>query len=166
MHFCTYRKNLAQHKNGIEVDTLPATFQDAVRVTRSLGHQYLWIDSICIVQGPDGDFNHEAKRMEDVYSQAYCVLVASAAHGQHDGFLRARKQRNYITFHKDPLPPIYICEFIDNFQQDVLGSHLSTRGWAFQERVLAKRTIYFTEKQTYWECGRGVRCETMTTMHK
>lgn len=165
-HFCTTRKNIAEHINGIQVNALPATFRDAVEVTRSLGHHYLWIDSICIVQGPDGDFKHEAKRMEDVYSQAYCVLVASAARRQQDGFLWGRKDRNYITFREAPLPPIYICDFIDNFQEDVLGSYLSTRGWALQERVLAKRTIYFTKKQTYWECGHGVRCETMTTMHK
>lgn len=166
MHFCTSRQNLSEHIKGIQFSALPATFRDAIRVTRSLGHRYLWIDSICIVQGPGGDFNYEAKRMEDVYSEAYCVLVASAARGQHDGFLRDRKARNYITFRRDPSPAIYICDFIDDFQADVLGSHLSTRGWAFQERVLAKRTIYFTEKQTYWECGHGVRCETMTTMHK
>lgn len=166
MHFCTYRENLAQHKKGIGLDELPATFRDAVRVTRGLGHRYLWIDSICIIQGPDGDFNDEAKRMEDVFSQAYCVLAASSAEGQHDGFLNARYQRKYLTFREDPLPPIYICDFIDDFQHHVLDSHLNKRGWVLQERVLARRTIYFTGNQTYWECGSGVRCETMTTMHK
>lgn len=165
-HFCTFPENLAQHKKGIEFDHLPTTFQDAVKVTRGLGHRYLWIDSICIIQGPDGDFNDEAKHMEDVFSQAYCVLAASSANGQHDGFLQARSQRRYLTLRQDPLPPVHICEFIDDFQQHVLNSNLNKRGWVLQERVLARRTIYFTGKQTYWECGSGVRCETMTKMHK
>lgn len=165
-HFCTFRSTLEQHKKGIRLDQLPATFRDAVRVTRGVGHRYLWIDSICIIQGPDGDFNDEAKRMEDVFSQAYCVLAASSARGQHDGFLKPREQRRYITLPQGSLPPIYVCEFIDDFQGHVLGSHLNKRGWVLQERVLAKRTIFFTEKQTYWECGGGVRCETMTKMHK
>lgn len=166
MHFCTYRRNLGQHKRGIQLDKLPATFQDAVKVTRGLGYRYLWIDSICIIQGKDGDFNDEAKRMEDVFSQADCVLAATSARGQHDGFLNTRDERKYLTFRKDPLPPIYICEFIDDFQRHVLESHLNKRGWVLQERVLARRTIYFSGRQTYWECGNGVRCETMTTMHK
>ncbi|KAG6359198.1 hypothetical protein INS49_012718 [Diaporthe citri] len=34
------------------------------------------------------------------------------------------------------------------------------------ERALARRTIFFTEKQTYWECGTGVRCETAMNMNK
>lgn len=163
-HFCTFRDNLARHIEGIKIRELPATFQDAVRATRSLNCRYLWIDSICIIQGPDGDFHHEAKRMEDVYSEAYCVLAATSAHGQHDGFLKHREERKYITIRKDPLPPIHICEFMDNFQQHVLDSHLNKRGWVLQERVLARRTIYFTDKQTYWECGSGVRCETMSKM--
>jgi hypothetical protein len=104
--------------------------------------------------------------MEDVYSEAYCVLAATSAHGQHDGFLKHREERKYITIRKDPLPPIHICEFKDNFQQHVLDSNLNKRGWVLQERVLARRTIYFTDKQTYWECGSGVRCETMSKMQK
>lgn len=165
-HFCTFPENLAQHKQGIAFDELPATFQDAVKVTWSLGQRYLWIDSICIIQGPYGDFNDEAKRMEDVFSQAYCVLAASSARGQHDGFLKPRTARQYLTIRNDPLPPIHVCEYIDDFQKHVLDSHLNKRGWVLQERVLARRTIYFTDKQTYWECGSGVRCETMTKMQK
>jgi hypothetical protein len=43
---------------------------------------------------------------------------------------------------------------------------LNKRGWVLQERALARRTIYFTARQTYWECGCGVRCETLTRLHK
>ena len=38
--------------------------------------------------------------------------------------------------------------------------------WVLQERALARRTIYFAENQTYFECGRGIQCESMTNMHK
>lgn len=37
--------NLEEYKRGIPFDYLPRTFQDAVTATRSLGFQYLWIDS-------------------------------------------------------------------------------------------------------------------------
>ncbi len=60
----------------------------------------------------------------------------------------------------------FVCETIDDFFRDVEQSELNQRGWVLQERALSRRTIYFTERQSYWECGGGVRCETMTRMKK
>lgn len=167
-HFCTYPENLGHHIQGILVENLPQTFQDAVEATRSLNQRYLWIDSICIVQGPHGDFNEQAKHMEGIFRQAYCVLAASCAKGQQDGFMKPRDERTCLKIHQN-VPgrsPIYACDFIDDFQQHALGSHLNKRGWVLQERALARRTIFFTRKQTYWECGAGVRCETTMKMNK
>ena len=59
-----------------------------------------------------------------------------------------------------------VCEAIDDFYRDVDQGELNQRGWVLQERALSRRTIYFTETQSYWECGGGVRCETMTKMKK
>jgi hypothetical protein len=46
----TTSSNLNDRKNGICYEGLPATFKDAVTVTRLLGLKYLWIDSLCILQ--------------------------------------------------------------------------------------------------------------------
>lgn len=165
-HFCTYPGNLARHLQGIRLRDLPPTFRDAVTITRNLNHRWLWIDSICIIQGPDGDFNQEAKRMEGIFRQACCVLAASCAKGQFDGFMKPRDERDCLRIRQSGHPPMYACEFIDNFQQHALESHLNKRGWVLQERALARRTIFFTDKQTYWECGAGVRCETGRKMNK
>jgi hypothetical protein len=62
--------------------------------------------------------------------------------------------------------PFFICENIDDFDRHVLNGHLNKRGWVLQEHALAHRTIFFTEHQTYFECGDGVRCETLTKMSK
>ncbi|KAK4170663.1 heterokaryon incompatibility protein-domain-containing protein [Triangularia setosa] len=171
--FCTFPHNLAKHKRAIPVHSpdFPDTFRDAIAATRALEVQYLWIDSICIIQGPNGDFDKEAKRMEDVFSAAYCVIAASSARGQRDGFLKTRKERQFlhlpvtstVSTQNGPYNGgLYICRFIDNFSEHVLNGPLCKRGWVLQERALARRTIYFTDWQTYWECGCGVRCETLT----
>lgn len=165
-HFCTYPENIEKHKHGIPLRNVPKTFRDAIIVTRMLGFQYLWIDSLCIIQGPQGDFDSERKWMEDVFSRAYCVLAASSAKGQVDGFLNPVQQRNSVAIRQPEKDPVYVCEFIDNFDEDVIKSRLNQRGWVLQERVLARRTIYFSSKQTYWECGGGIRCESMTKMKK
>jgi hypothetical protein len=54
-----------------------------------------------------------------------------------------------------------VCEMIDDFNGDVVQGAMNKRGWVLQERALARRTIYFTESQTYFECGNGIRCETL-----
>jgi hypothetical protein len=51
---------------GIKFEEMTKTFQDAVSVTRNLGIQYLCIDSLCIVQGDQQDWEREASRMADV----------------------------------------------------------------------------------------------------
>ncbi|KAH8788006.1 hypothetical protein F5883DRAFT_531251 [Diaporthe sp. PMI_573] len=164
-HFCTNSANIAAHRMGIDFEQLPVLFQDAISATRGLGLQYLWIDSICIIQGDDGDFEQEAEKMENVFSYAFCVIAASSAHGQNDGFLTPHERpRQCLIFRPQGLPAIYLSRFMDDFEKDVLDAPLNKRGWVFQERALARRTIYFTDSQTYWECGRGVRCETLTKM--
>ncbi|KAF1960285.1 hypothetical protein CC80DRAFT_466036 [Byssothecium circinans] len=156
--------DIESFKREIPFSQLPMTFQHAVICTRALDIRYLWIDSICIIQGKDGDFSEEANRMEDVYSGAYCVFAASRARHQHDGFLKDRPRANYVTLRGAGGKPYYLCQAMDNFSQDVLEGSLNKRGWVLQERVLARRTIFFAETQTYFECGSGVRCETLARM--
>ncbi|KAI4689686.1 uncharacterized protein J4E88_003041 [Alternaria novae-zelandiae] len=164
--FCTLPENLEDYLQAIPEDDLPATFHDAVNCTRKIGIRYLWVDSLCIIQGEHGDFNDESKNMEAVFSGAYCVLAASRASNQRDGFLDPRPQREYITIQRDNEKPFFVCKTIDNFSKDVIEGSLNMRGWVLQERALARRTIYFTENQTYFECGQGVRCETLAKLHK
>ncbi|KAK3998233.1 HET-domain-containing protein [Cladorrhinum sp. PSN332] len=164
-HFCTLPSNIDRHKQGIPIagPDFPNTFRDAVIATRALNRRYLWIDSICIIQGKEGDFLQESERMGDVFGSAYCVLAASSAHRQQDGFLNTKRpDRRYIQLPENESKGLYVCEFIDDFDEHVLNSPLSKRGWVMQERALARRTIYFTDRQTYFECGGGVRCETLT----
>jgi len=103
--------------------------------------------------------------MEDVFSSAYCVLAASSAEGQKDGFLIPQRANKFVTYEKSG-QPFYACQFMDDFKAQVLNGSLSKRGWVMQERALAHRTIFFTDTQTYWECGEGIRCETLTKIDK
>ncbi|QDS78034.1 hypothetical protein FKW77_003054 [Venturia effusa] len=176
-HMCTTTDNLETHKRQIP-DVLPKTLADAVTVTRSLGIRYLWIDMLCIVQGNDGDFPQESGRMELVFSSAYLVLAATSADGSSSGFLdrnswrELKSDENEGQFGRNivalPSPQgtagstIYIAGGFDDFADDVRNGPLNKRGWVFQERALARRTIHFTKNQTYWECGHGIRCETLT----
>lgn len=147
---------------------LPTSFRDAIEVTRGLQIQYLWIDSLCIIQDDEKDWENEAGRMEQVFSNAICVIAASSAVGSAEGFLsNCRPQRKYATLAPRPgVPRLYLTKFIDKFQSHVEQAVLNKRGWVLQERALARRSIHFTSTQMYMECGAGVYCESLTKLTK
>jgi hypothetical protein len=77
------RSNLDAFVQNIPFSTLPKTFQHAVVVAREMGFEYLWIDSLCIVQGPDqDDWYSESGRMGGVYGGGGLNIAATGAdHG-------------------------------------------------------------------------------------
>jgi hypothetical protein len=162
----TYQRNLDQHLDGINLTDLPPTIRDAVNITRALGIRYLWVDSLCIIQGSDGDYVEESKSMENIFSHAYCIIAATQATSFNSGLLNQRLERKMVKVNKDGESELYICDFIDNFETDVLQKPLHQRGWTLQDRALARRTIYLAGNQTYWECGDGIRCETLTSIQR
>ncbi|KAK8092229.1 uncharacterized protein PG998_015061 [Apiospora kogelbergensis] len=104
--------------------------------------------------------------MERVFSDAYCTIAASSAKSSIDGFLARRQKRNHMKLSSPGNPDLFVCYDIDDFHQDVELGPLSQRGWVLQERALSRRTIYYTTTQVYWECGVGVRCETLSRLRK
>lgn len=166
---CTYLRNIDDRRKGINFNMLPKTFQDAVVVTRKLGKRFLWIDSLCIIQDDKQDWEKESKLMEQVFSSAYCTIAATSAGDSTEGFLHSNHSPSSTQFVSVPYTlksPLYVCQAIDDFGRDVLEGKLNQRAWVLQERALSHRTIHITKTQTYWECGRGVHCETLTRMNK
>lgn len=169
---CTYKKNIDRLKHGFEESDLPPMYLDAIAIARELKVDYLWIDSLCIIQ-PDRsdpldegeDWKEESKCMEQVFRSAYVTIAASCAGSPAERFLKTRPERQCVAMNTDNAF-YYLCDNIDNFNEDVEQGELNKRGWVLQERALSRRTIYFTEKQAYWECGEGVRCETLTKARK
>ncbi|KAM0141141.1 hypothetical protein ACHAO1_001917 [Botrytis cinerea] len=87
----TTQNNLEQRQKKIPMDELPLSFRNAIAITSALGCTYLWIDSLCITQGPDGDFSEEADKMQTIFNGAYCVLAACNAESAKVGFLENRE---------------------------------------------------------------------------
>ncbi|PVH83463.1 HET-domain-containing protein, partial [Cadophora sp. DSE1049] len=64
---------------GVSFNDLPRTFQDAIAVTRGLGLNYLWIDSLCIIQESREDWTKESQEMQNVYANAVFNISADSA---------------------------------------------------------------------------------------
>jgi hypothetical protein len=159
------RDNLNQMMAEIDISTLPTTFQHAVKITRHLDIQYLWIDSICITQDDKVDIHEEVQKMHQVYRKSYCNLTACFAENSTGGLFcdRAGPKKLFATvvapksqFLGDQTWTILPTDLWD---RHLLGEGLFSRGWVYQERILAPRLIHFTSTQLVWECATMSACE-------
>ncbi|KAK8013498.1 hypothetical protein PG991_009091 [Apiospora marii] len=163
-HWRTLPDNVESRMKGFKLGELPRAFQDAIEVTRALRIPYLWIDSICIIQGDEEDWNRESKRMEDVYASAYCTIAATAASNSMAGFLSGIENHQSLYVQDDHGEAIYISTNVADFDKDIakdvdkdIEEHsLNERAWVMQERFLSPCTIHFTRTQIYGECGHGI----------
>ena len=161
--FITLRKdNLAELGQGIQLERLPKTFQDAVAVARWFNIRYLWIDSLCILQDSKEDWIKESAKMRSVYRHSMLNISATGAVDSNVGCFLERNADSVRPFSAllSDSDIEYIC-FEDNFwQANISDAPLSKRAWAFQERLLSPRILHFGATQMSWECMELASCET------
>lgn len=158
----TTKKLLGSFLEHIDPKTLTRTFLDAVMITRKLGVRYLWIDSLCIVQDDNEDWEREAASMAQVYSQSLVTLAASAASDGSLGFIRINQEQPMIEIGypsgNSSIHAIFVGRSLNRFQ-GLANEPLSSRAWTLQERVLSPRTLHYAEDQLHWECRQTIESE-------
>lgn len=148
--------NLEAFENKIEWTALPKTFRDAVTVTSFLGIKYLWIDSLCIIQGCEDDWRRESMMMGHVYKRSHCNIAADFSVNSQGGLFISRDPRIFrdsnITIGKQGCAETLQLLKIGQWGYLVNDSPLNRRAWVMQERLLAPRALHFTNEQLCWEC--------------
>ncbi|KAH9230866.1 hypothetical protein K456DRAFT_1897614 [Colletotrichum gloeosporioides 23] len=162
---------LRSTKSGLSewqpVGGLPKTFRDAMNIAQRLSIHYLWIDRLCIFQDSPEEWRHEASTMQDVYRNAYIGIGALGAKGDEGGcfFERdpAKVGPTVFSFksHPDGKMMNFMCdqERFSSWTYTFQHEPLCQRSWVVQERLLARRTLYFGSKQLFWECRARTCCE-------
>ncbi|KAH8898022.1 HET-domain-containing protein [Thozetella sp. PMI_491] len=162
LNYRTLKDNLDRQKESIAWESLPKTFQDAASVTSRLGIRYLWIDSLCIVQDDEVDWEAQAAKMCDIYRRAYLTIGASCSADSTEGLFRrsphAKIQQGgsggpSYTIRRIPEHPTW-----DNEGVIQMSYHLPilSRAWVYQERVLSRRTVHYTRYEVVFECSVGL----------
>jgi hypothetical protein len=92
----TTKTNYQNMLASIEIESLPATIRDAIIFTQRIGFQYLWVDSLCIIQpeqpgdaDAQKDWGGEVLNMHRYYKESAATLVIELAAGDEEGFLDA-----------------------------------------------------------------------------
>ncbi|KAH8665083.1 heterokaryon incompatibility protein-domain-containing protein [Tricladium varicosporioides] len=153
--------NIHQLSQEIRVNELPQTFKDAILASRILNVQYIWIDSLCIIQDSDTDWQTEASKMNKVYQNSLCNIAASESDGPGYGLFRQKDPSLWtpfsVKFRTDFIEDDYLC-FHNQWHTVRDKSPLSKRGWVAQERLLSPRTIHFASP-VFWECRELLACQ-------
>lgn len=158
----TTTANFQDHLSAVPWELIPATFRDAIRVTRALGYRYLWIDCLCIIQDSEEDWLRECALMGDVYANAALTIAAEQSDSPSSGIF------------EDLYPPSYTCSVPVQWastgksgtlfiglpsnprifhSRSFLYGPLSQRGWALQERVLSRRVLHMSGGATCFICS-------------
>lgn len=153
--------NYEQFLEGLNMDELPATIRDAIITTRNLGLQYIWIDSLCILQDSEEDTEKEIMRMKDIYADSAVTIVAAAASDVNQGFLQQRKHSETVysipfKVSEGVFGSMSINE-LDAACYDELLEPLATRAWTMQEQLLAARTLTYATHTIIWSCQAGYK---------
>ncbi|KAI0845135.1 HET-domain-containing protein [Daldinia vernicosa] len=163
----------SQLRKGVRLDKLPPingmwpTFRDAALLVKRLGYRYIWIDSLCIFQDSDSEWQREASTMIDIYRHSYCNISAGFAsyNPANNGLFRRRElcERHLYPAVVNIDAQLWWAWCIPNWNDQVETVPLNKRGWVVQERFLATRTIHFAGNQVFWECLEDINYESKPT---
>ena len=166
----TLKENQADYQKDICFEELPRNFKDGIAVTQALGFEYIWIDSLCIIQNSVEDWEFECSRMAAIFVNSVLTIAGSAAGFANHGFLHPRPQSSSSIqvdlMRETSLTGTVMLDAFDNWGMQTAkepDSPLIKRGWILQERLLSPRILYLGSRQMYFECNSSERYESFPT---
>ena len=144
---------------------LPLRIQDAIHITMDLGETYLWVDAVCIIQDVEESKNPQILQMDRIYVEAFLTIVLATSIRAiddietYDSFYRYNENPEGIKQIVEMVQNVRLAVPFDTVSVVVAKSRWNTRAWTYQEALLSKRKLYFTECQVYFQCCCSVFCE-------
>ncbi|KAK8070714.1 HET-domain-containing protein [Apiospora hydei] len=162
-HFRTTRSNLDDVQNagalrdGHVASQIPQTIRDAIELTNALGEDWLWVDSLCIVQDDAVAFDHQLKNMHHIYATSILTIIAKDGQDAEHG-LRGLQGLSSPRSTTQLVVPLAAGERVVMMKTDFEYPKASMfdydeRMWTFQEQVFAKRRLTFTNGRVEWLCS-------------
>jgi hypothetical protein len=141
----------AENSDGTIPDPAPRTIGDAISLTTSLGYRYLWVDRYCIPQADARAKHLQIQSMDVIYQHSALTIIAAVGENPHYGLPGVgetpRKAQPSVTVESQTLAWVPYARF------EIQQSKWNTRGWTYQEGLLARRRLVFTDTQVYFQCN-------------
>lgn len=143
--------------------TLPQMIQDTLNVTVRLDHRYLWVDWFCIDQCHSTDKAFQIQQMASIYSHACITLCALVDYPALSlpGVSRPCSVSGSFRFQNATYISLPSPDSLVNIIKE---STWNSRGWTFQEAMLSKRCLFFTDKQVSLVCRSSHQTETVSQL--
>jgi hypothetical protein len=142
----TTQENLPSGKDSFPFDILPKTIADAVEVTRAAGFRYLWVDSLCIVQDDEDDWEREATNTKQVYTGTQLTIL-SGTEDATTGLFLPRKELEVtaadmtLVSASGSVDPHHVTVFPLLNPVSHFGKPTTKRAWCLQEELLSPRRL-------------------------
>lgn len=133
---------------------LPQTIQDAMNVVRAIGMRFLWVDRYCIDRNEPGPKHYMISHMDAIYDAAYLTIIAASGRDGNHGLPSV--SRSYNTRDGHNIPPwngVVHSKLPYARLKQIESSTWSTRGWTFQEGLLSRRRLIFTDRDATLRYG-------------
>lgn len=176
----TTTANQNKYRHSVPWEELPSTISDAIKLCHKLGFEYIWVDSLCIVQDDQQDWLREASNMARIYSRSALTLAIHLCDDASESFLQKRlldseqwsdgpfgcskiavndsdtgDKRDMYFWHDESFKGSRFLDLwwrsITDFRRNgPLGEWLN-RAWTFQEWFLSPRVLHI-HAMTVWDC--------------
>lgn len=148
----TTRANIQQRSQPFDCSELPVTIQDSIILMDRLYIEYIWIDTICIVQDDHEDWQHEAAKMHEVYGNSCFTLCVCSSDNAAEHLFRKREAWSPAT-KPCRLGDQWLSNYEISLEEIRTQSPISTRAWTLQEERLSPRVLYWSAHKIYWSCS-------------
>ncbi|KAK3370696.1 heterokaryon incompatibility protein-domain-containing protein [Podospora didyma] len=168
----TNKENLSGFSHEIPLEVLPKTFSDAIQMTLDLGIRHIWIDSLCIVQDDEQEWQDEAARMDSIYrGSQLCIAAVQSDESSGGLFPDINLVHNNGLLDGEMLfrtpstdadgPQIQVRVYVGDVRHHSTMSYspLSSRGWTLQEQLLPHRIAWCMQPEVHWGCEAGYQTE-------
>ncbi|KAK4194401.1 HET-domain-containing protein, partial [Triangularia verruculosa] len=143
---------------GDPSDGFAQVILDSMEVAKQLGYSYLWVDQHCIDQQDSADKLAQISNMHLVYGCADLTLVAAAGQDSSYG-LPGVSIRSRIPPRFERLGDLVVLCPTPDGGTAMESSRWPTRGWTYQEAMLSRRRLVFTDYHVEFQCNRESFCE-------
>jgi hypothetical protein len=129
--------------------SFPRTIQDAMLVAKELEVPYLWVDRYCIDQNNKNEKHIMVSNMDKIYSGAELTIIALGSDPDYGLPGVSRPRRHQISMQTSTHNSIIrYPSAIDETE----NSSWVTRAWTYQEMLLSRRRLVFTDSQMILQC--------------
>jgi heterokaryon incompatibility protein (HET) len=136
---------------------IPLTIEDAITATQLLGFRYLWVDRYCINQQNEQEKIQQCARMDVIYSGSEITIIAAAGQDPSFGLPGISRRSRKFQQIRGKVDKYTLFSTLGNPIPSIESSAWMRRGWTYQEALLSRRRLVFTDNQLYFECC-GMYC--------